>query len=93
MIVESCNRAFSVIQSSQKALQVEEIKVLHKLFSVSEGIPERPKKFQLIFFFFFSCPYNLGALENSGEKCLKHEIGEKYMIYYNNFYYLQWKYL
>lgn len=54
MIVESCNRAFSVIQSSQKALQVEEIKVLHKLFSVSEGIPERPKKFQVIFFFFLS---------------------------------------
>lgn len=68
MIVKSCNHAFSVIQSSQKALQVEEIKVLHKLFSVSEGIPERPKKFQVIFF--FSCPYNLGALENSGENVL-----------------------
>lgn len=68
MIVESCNRAFSVIQSSQKALQVEEIKVLHKLFSVSEGIPERPKKFQLIFFFFFFLSVQLGCIRKLRRK-------------------------
>lgn len=87
IIIKSCNRAFSVIQSSQKALQVEEIKVLHKLFSVSEGIPERPKKFQVIFFFF--CLYNLGALENAGENVLSIKLVKTFIIYYNSFYYLQ----
>lgn len=33
-----------------EAFPVEDIKVLCKLFSVSEGIPERPKKLEVVFF-------------------------------------------
>lgn len=54
-----------------EALQVEDIKVLHKLFSVSEVIPERPKKSS------FFCLCNLDVLENAGENLLvEHQISE-----------------
>jgi len=55
-----------------EVLQVEEMKVLRKLFSVSEGIPKRPKKSEFIFF----C-LNLSVLENVGENLVvEHKISE-----------------